>query len=86
MVINAYCTVHVLVKGLVDLEDEIAKIQRKLEAVSLSADKLQKTMSQGNYEEVIPENVRVANTEKMRTLEAEITTLAQSQDMFTKLQ
>lgn len=50
---------------MVDLEDEITKLQKKLDAVQLSADKLQKTMKQGNYEEVIPENVRQANSEKV---------------------
>jgi len=84
-VITPECTVHVLVKGMVDLDDEIAKIEKKLEAVKLSADKLQKTMAQSSYEEVIPENVRAVNTEKMRTLEVEIATLSQSQDMFAKL-
>lgn len=53
---------------MVDLEDEVAKIEKKLDAVKLSADKLQKTMSQGNYEEAIPENVRVANSEKVRMI------------------
>ncbi|KAG9026395.1 hypothetical protein FRB95_008882 [Tulasnella sp. JGI-2019a] len=84
-VVNADVSVHVLVKGMVDLDDEITKIEKKLDLVRISADKLQKTMSQGNYEEVIPENVRLANTEKMRTLEAEVATLAQSQSMFAKL-
>lgn len=52
-------------KGLVDIDQEIAKISKKLEAVKLSQDKLQKTVSQANYEDVIPENVREANAEKV---------------------
>ncbi|KAG9018677.1 hypothetical protein FRB90_010593 [Tulasnella sp. 427] len=84
-VVNADCSVHVLVKGLVDLEEEINKIAKKLDVVKLSVDKLQKTMGQSNYEEVIPENVRAANSEKLRTLETEIATLSQSQEMFAKL-
>jgi len=84
-IVNADCSVHVLVKGLVDIDEEIAKIEKKLDLVKLSADKLRKTMKQANYEEVIPENVRAANSEKMRTLDAELVTLAQSQEMFAKL-
>ncbi|KAG8886997.1 hypothetical protein FRB98_000680 [Tulasnella sp. 332] len=84
-VVNADVSVHVLVKGMVDLDDEIRKIQKKLDLVRLSSEKLQKTMSQGNYEEVIPGNVRLANAEKMRTLDAEVVTLTQSQLMFAKL-
>lgn len=48
-----------------DLDDEINKIAKKLDVVKLSVDKLQKTMGQSNYEEVIPENVRDANAEKV---------------------
>ncbi|KAG8907503.1 hypothetical protein FRB99_003876 [Tulasnella sp. 403] len=102
-VINADCSVHLLVKvrnvlhflvpvlmqrfvkGLVDFDEEIAKITKKLDAAVLSAEKLQKSMSQANYEEVIPENVRTANSEKLRTLETEIATLNLSQEMFSKL-
>ncbi|KAG8925287.1 hypothetical protein FRC00_004142 [Tulasnella sp. 408] len=84
-VVNADCSVHVLVKGLVDLDEEINKIAKKLDVVNLGIDKLQKTMGQSNYEEVIPENVRAANAEKLRTLETEIATLTQSQEMFAKL-
>jgi len=84
-VVNADCSVHVLVKGLVNIDDEIVKISKKLEAVRLSADKLQKIIQQSNYDEVIPENVRAANSEKMRTFQTEIATLVQSRDMFEQL-
>jgi len=84
-VVSADCSIHLLVKGLVNIDDELAKISKKLDAVKISVDKLQRTMQQSNYEEVIPENVRASNDEKMRTLDTELATLEQSQEMFAKL-
>ena len=44
-----------------------------------------KTESQADYEQNDPDNVRAANAEKRRTLEADIATLELSKEMFAKL-
>ncbi|KAJ7846289.1 tRNA synthetases class I-domain-containing protein [Mycena leptocephala] len=41
--------------------------------------------SQPDYEETVPANVRLSNTEKRKTLEAEISTVELSKSMFVKL-
>ncbi|KZP29939.1 hypothetical protein FIBSPDRAFT_946443 [Athelia psychrophila] len=77
--------VHVLVRGLVDLDNEIAKCDKKIGLAQMTLTKLQKVISQPNYTETIPANVQEANEEKRKTLEAELTTLEASKEMFTKL-
>ena len=80
---------------------EIAKCTKKLDVANLALSKVAKMESQADYESTVLENVRQANTEKVRmhtsssswclsieqrkTLEAEIATLQASKDMFAAL-
>ncbi|KAF6762787.1 valine-tRNA ligase [Ephemerocybe angulata] len=84
-VVTANVVVHTLVKGLVDLDAEIAKAGKKLDLAQLNLGKVLKMESQSDYLTTVPENVRLANEEKRNTLNAEIATLEQSKAMFEKL-
>ncbi|EIM85152.1 uncharacterized protein STEHIDRAFT_169949 [Stereum hirsutum FP-91666 SS1] len=77
--------VHVLVRGLVDLDVEISKCEKKLDLARLNLNKITKIEAQPDYEETIPANVRLSNEEKRKTFEAEISTLELSKTMFAKL-
>ncbi|KAK0461790.1 tRNA synthetases class I-domain-containing protein [Desarmillaria tabescens] len=79
-VVTKSIVIHTLVRGLVDLDREIAKCEKKLDIARLSLSKLAKFEN-----ETLPENVRLANEEKKKTLEAEIMTLEASQKMFADL-
>ena len=48
-----------------DLDNEIAKAEKKIGLAQMNLTKLQKVLSQPNYEETIPANVREANDEKV---------------------
>jgi len=84
-VVTSTVVVHVLVRGLVDLDLEIAKCDKKLGLAQLNLDKIIKIESQPNYEETIPAAVRLANEDKRKTYEAEVGTLQSSKEMFAKL-
>ncbi|KIM79390.1 hypothetical protein PILCRDRAFT_792056 [Piloderma croceum F 1598] len=84
-VLTPTVAVHVLVRGLVDLDAEIRKCDKKLSLAQLNLEKLRKIESQPNYEDTIPAGVRVSNEEKRKTYEAEITTLESSKEMFANL-
>lgn len=79
-VVTKSIVIHTLVRGLVDLDREIAKCEKKLDIARLSLSKLAKFEN-----ETLPENVRLANEEKKKTLEAEIMILEASQKMFADL-
>jgi len=78
-------TVHTRVKGLVDLDKEIAKCDKKLDLARLNLAKIVKVESQADYRETVPENVRLANEDKRKTVEAEIATLELSREMFSQV-
>ncbi|KAI0808098.1 tRNA synthetases class I-domain-containing protein [Fomes fomentarius] len=77
--------VHVLVRGQVDIDGEINKCEKKLALARMNLSKVEKVESQAEYETTVPANVRLANEEKRKTLEADIKLLEHSIDMFTKL-
>ncbi|KAJ7684786.1 tRNA synthetases class I-domain-containing protein [Mycena polygramma] len=84
-IVTPAIAVHALVRGLVDLDVEIAKCDKKLNFSKINLQKMIKLESQPDYAETVPENVRLANSEKRKTLEAEISTMELSKNMFVKL-
>ncbi|KAF9458072.1 tRNA synthetases class I-domain-containing protein [Collybia nuda] len=84
-VVTPTIAVHTLVRGLVDLDVEIAKCEKKLDLARMNLGKILKVEAQGDYTETVPEAVRLVNEDKRKTLEAEISTLESSRDMFSQL-
>ncbi|KAK7031713.1 tRNA synthetases class I-domain-containing protein [Favolaschia claudopus] len=84
-VVTPTIAVHTLVRGLVDLDVEIGKCDKKLDLAKLNLGKITKLEAQADYEQTVPENVRQANSDKRKTIEAEISTLELSRNMFAKL-
>ncbi|KAF8211093.1 tRNA synthetases class I-domain-containing protein [Mycena galopus ATCC 62051] len=84
-VVTPTIAIHALVRGLVDLDVEIGKCDKKLDLARLNLQKIVKLESQPDYEETVPENVRLTNSEKRKTIEAEISTVELSKSMFVKL-
>ena len=64
-VVTPSILVHTLVRGLVDLDNEIAKCEKKLDLARMNVQKVVKLQSQEGYEDTVPQNVRDANTEKV---------------------
>ncbi|EKM74711.1 hypothetical protein AGABI1DRAFT_65441 [Agaricus bisporus var. burnettii JB137-S8] len=85
-VVTSSVTVHTLVRGLVDLDVEIGKCDKKLDVARMNHAKIVKTESQADYAKTVPENVRLANEDKRKTIEAEIATLESSREMFRRIQ
>ncbi|OBZ70621.1 Valine--tRNA ligase, mitochondrial [Grifola frondosa] len=80
-VLTPTIAVHTLVLGLVDLQAEVAKCDKKLDLARLNLQKIVKVESQLNYESSMPANVLLANAEKREILKAEISTLESSKDI-----
>jgi len=84
-VLTSTISVHILVRGLVDLDAEIAKCEKKLQLAQLNLDKVRKVEAQVDYVETVPANVRLINEDRRKTLEAEVTSLELSKETFAKL-
>ncbi|KAF8645352.1 hypothetical protein AX16_007855 [Volvariella volvacea WC 439] len=74
-VVTPTLAIHTLVRGLVDLDAEISKLDKKLDLARMNLQKVLKIEANPDYTETVPENVRQANEEKRKTIEAEISTL-----------
>ena len=51
--VGATCEVHLMLRGMVDAEKEVARLQEKIEKLNLQVDKLKKAMSIDGYEEKV---------------------------------
>ncbi|RDB22412.1 Valine--tRNA ligase [Hypsizygus marmoreus] len=85
IVVTHTVAIHTLVRGLVDLDVEISKCEKKLDLARMNLQKVIKVESQADYEDTVPADVRLANETKRKTLEAEISTLELSREMFLEL-
>ena len=55
-------------KGIVDLDAEIAKCEKKLDLAQLNLQKIVKVESQTDYADAVPAAVRLANDDKVEML------------------
>ena len=51
--VGASCEVHLMLKGMVDVEKEVAKLQEKIEKLDGQIVKMKKSMTIDNYEEKV---------------------------------
>ena len=51
--VGATCEVHLMLRGMVDAEKEVARLQEKIEKLNLQVDKLRKAMNIDGYEEKV---------------------------------
>lgn len=55
-------------KGLIDIDAEIAKCDKKLTLARLNLEKIMKIISQPDYAETVPSIVQITNDEKVAFL------------------
>ena len=51
--IGATCEVHLMLRGMVDAEKEVARLEEKIQKLDGQVDKLKKTMSIEGYEDKV---------------------------------
>ncbi|KAJ3106634.1 hypothetical protein HDU97_005999 [Phlyctochytrium planicorne] len=78
-------SVHVMLKGVVNFETEIAQMEVKKKKAEDTLSDLQKKTSGADYEKKVKLEVRENNAAKMKVLEAEIEALATSIKNFLEL-
>ena len=76
-VVDENCEVFLLVKGLVDIAAEIAKLEKKNERLQMEHEKLSKTISSSQYHKT-PEAIRVENASRLEAMKQEMGTLSHS--------
>jgi hypothetical protein len=52
-------------QGLIDIDAEIAKCEKKLQLAQMNLDKVRKVEAQPDYADTVPENVRLINEDRV---------------------
>lgn len=79
--IGADIVVHLLVKGLINVDAELAKAEKKIALAQTSMNKLKVTLERAET----PEEIKAKNAEELKVLEAEIAALTLSTEQFAKM-
>jgi len=82
---DATCQVYLVIKGLVNPEAEIARVNKKIEATQKQQTQLETKMAGADYKKKVPENVQELDKAKVESLKSEIITLKSALETFKKL-
>lgn len=72
LTINSQCEVHLMLKGIIEADKEIAKLEKKTEVLEQTILKLKQKMSSDGYAQKVPENIQHENLETIKQSEIEI--------------
>lgn len=72
LTINAQCEIHLMLKGIIEVDKEIAKLEKKQEFLSQSVSKLKQKMSIEDYATKVPQNIQADNAENLKQSEIEV--------------
>ncbi len=67
------CKLYIMLKGIIDIEKEEAKLDKKKTSLLQQIESLQKLMNAPGYETKVPEDVRQRNNEKLSQMSNEVT-------------
>lgn len=72
LTINAQCEVHLLLKGVIEADKEIGKLEKKRSLLEQTITGLKKKMAIEGYETKVPETVQLDNVENLKQSEIEV--------------
>nr|CAB3267596.1 valine--tRNA ligase-like [Phallusia mammillata] len=84
-IVNDKCDVNLMLKGIVDLEKEIAKLRTKQAEQLKKLTSLKEKMSKSEYKSKVPENVQTADAEKVQQMETEIAKMKHAEEDFLRI-
>lgn len=84
--VSAKCEIHMMLKGLIDVEKEITKLEDKKKRLESTAKKLEEAAAKPDYEAKVPQEVRESNAQKLEETQTEIEKLANAVETLMKLQ
>ncbi|OCT67919.1 hypothetical protein XELAEV_18039217mg [Xenopus laevis] len=78
-------TVYVVLKGLIDVDKELAKLQVKKTELGRQLEKLRERMGSADYRSKVPETVQQQDAERMRQIETEFRKVNEAAENFQKM-
>ncbi|XP_058864914.1 valine--tRNA ligase [Acipenser ruthenus] len=79
------CTVHLLLKGLIDAEKEISKLSVKRGELQKQLEKLAERMGKADYRDKVPQKVQEGDAEKMKQSETELQKVQEAVENFKRM-
>jgi valyl-tRNA synthetase len=79
--VGADIVVHLLIKGLINIEQELAKAEKKVNAAKNGIERLKKVVAKPET----PEEIKAKSTDEIKVLEAEMAALSLSIEQFSKM-
>lgn len=79
--IGADIVVHLLIKGLINVDQELAKAEKKVAAAQGSIEKLRKAIAKAET----PDEIKRKNEDDIKVLEAEMAALSLNIEQFSKM-
>uniref|UniRef100_A0AAQ4QIX4 Valine--tRNA ligase n=1 Tax=Gasterosteus aculeatus aculeatus TaxID=481459 RepID=A0AAQ4QIX4_GASAC len=79
------CTVNLMLKGLIDVEKEVAKLMTKKGELEKQMEKLRGKMGKSDYKEKVPVKVQEQDAEKLRQNQTELEKVNEAVDNFRKM-
>uniref|UniRef100_A0A8B9KKM6 Valine--tRNA ligase n=1 Tax=Astyanax mexicanus TaxID=7994 RepID=A0A8B9KKM6_ASTMX len=79
------CSVHLMLKGLIDLEKEVAKLTTKQGELEKQMEKLEEKMKKSDYREKVPAKVQELDAEKLRQSQTELQKVKEAIENFRRM-
>lgn len=79
------CTVNLMLKGLIDVEKEVAKLLTKRGDLEKQMEKLREKMAKSDYKEKVPVKVQEQDAEKLRQSQTELEKVKEAVENFRKM-
>uniref|UniRef100_A0A665VV08 Valine--tRNA ligase n=1 Tax=Echeneis naucrates TaxID=173247 RepID=A0A665VV08_ECHNA len=79
------CTVNLMLKGLIDVEKEVAKLMTKKGDLEKQMEKLREKMAKNDYKEKVPVKVQEQDAEKLRQSQTELEKVKEAMENFRKM-
>lgn len=79
------CTVNLMLKGLIDVEKEVAKLMTKKGDLEKQMEKIKEKMAKSDYKDKVPAKVQEQDAEKLRQSQTEMEKVTEAIDNFRKM-
>lgn len=80
LTVTGQCEVHLLLKGLIQVDKELLKLEKKKTQLLQAIEKLNQAMNANDYETKVPAEIQQTNKDKLSESEAEISRIAAAID------
>lgn len=80
LTVTGQCEVHLLLKGLIQVDKELQKLEKQKNQLIQTIDKLNQAMNSNDYATKVPADVQQSNKDKLNATEAEMTRITSAME------